>query len=88
MYSTAPLSEYVSHTSEYTSEYANTQMAGINHFCKQFDLRSELIEIGKKKSSKGGKSKPLPALTRNPVAPPDSSDEEEERERRLGAAGV
>ena len=62
-------------------------MLCINHMCKAFNIRTELLENGKKKSSKGGKSTPLPALTKNPTKEPDSSDEEEERARLLGSQG-
>ena len=35
----------------------------------------------------GGPAKPAPALTREPQAAPDSSDEEEDRLLQLGAEG-
>ena len=42
---------------------------------------------GADKSKTGRPTKPAPALTREPQAPPDSSDEEDERLLQLGAEG-
>ena len=51
-------------------------------------MRRELATMGKSKALKAGRpAKPAPALTREPQAAPDSSDEEEDRLLQLGAEG-
>ena len=57
---------------------------------KFFNVRYELLPIGKKRmKKKGGNMKALePALTRVPTREPDSSDDEEEEAIRLGEQGL
>ena len=65
-----------------------SHVLGLNHVLKGFNLRRELATMGKSKALKAGRpAKPAPALTREPQAAPDSSDEEEERLLQLGAEG-
>ena len=57
----------------------------VNHLLLAFNVRYQLLPIGKKGDQKmGRKSKPKPALTREPRRDPDSSDEEVARALALG----
>jgi hypothetical protein len=69
-----------------------SHVLAINHILRNYNVRYELKDIqteaSKKAAAKGGNTKkPLPALQRARVAPPDSSDEEEERLQALGQQG-
>ena len=59
----------------------------VNHIEKQFNVRAQLVTIGKSTGkTTGGKAK-APALMRLPQRAADSSDEEDERQLQLGMAG-
>jgi hypothetical protein len=69
-----------------------SHVLAINHITKQYNVRYELSMLqtrsSKKAAIKGGNVKRVaPALTRAPVAAPDSSDEEEAELLRLGEQG-
>ena len=61
----------------------------MNHILLAYNVRYQLLPIGKRGDQKTGrKSKPKPALTREPRRDPDSSDEEVERALALGEQGL
>ena len=62
----------------------------IQHMLKFFNVRYELLPIGKKRMKKTGGNMMFvePALTRVPTREPDSSDDEEEEAIRLGEQGL
>ena len=68
-----------------------SHLLAVNHLEKQFNVRAQLLSIGKGIKSKalGGDTRAhkTPALMRLPQRQPDSSDEEEERMLQLGMAG-
>ena len=67
-----------------------SHILAVNHIQKQFNVRAQLVSIGKGKSKgRGGDTRPhsVPALMRVPQREPDSSDEEDERLLQLGMAG-
>ena len=66
-----------------------SHVLAINHMLKSFNVRYQLLTIGKAASKKSGGNikKVLPALEKAPRREPDSSDEEEERALALGAEG-
>ena len=60
-----------------------SHVLGVSHILQKFNVRYQLLTIGKASSKKnkgrGNTVAPLPALQRVPRREPDSSDEEEER---------
>ena len=69
-----------------------SHVLAINHITQQYNVRHQLATLqtraSKKAAMKGGNVKRVaPALTRAPVAAPDSSDEEEAELLRLGEQG-
>ena len=66
-----------------------SHVLAINHKLKLFNVRHQLVSIGKRavKTTGGNKLHPEPALQRAPTREPDSSDEEEERLLELGRQG-
>jgi hypothetical protein len=54
---------------------------------KAFNVRGQLLQIGKSRKKTTGGQQKAPALVRLPEREPDSSDEEEERQLQLGLAG-
>ena len=67
-----------------------SHILAVNHIQKQFNVRAQLVSIGKGKSKgRGGDTRPhsVPALMRVPQREPDSSDEEDERLLQLGMEG-
>ena len=67
-----------------------SHLLAVNHLEKQFNVRAQLLSIGKGKSKALGgdtRAHKTPALMRLPQRQPDSSDEEEERMLQLGMAG-
>ena len=65
-----------------------SHILAINHITKLYNVRYVLAHIGKATAKQsGGNKKPVPALQREAAREPDSSDEEEERLRILGAEG-
>ena len=69
-----------------------SHVLAVNHITKHYNVRYEMQRLqtsaSKKAAIKAGKVvKPAPALTRAPVAAPDSSDEEEAELLALGEQG-
>ena len=64
-----------------------SHLLAVNHLEKQFNVRAQLLSIGKSTGRTTGGKQKAPALMRLPQREPDSSDEEEERMLQLGMAG-
>jgi hypothetical protein len=66
-----------------------SHVLAINHILKEVNLRRLLVRIGLKPAKlHGRKANVAPALVRQPVGEPDSSDEEAERLALLGDEGL
>jgi hypothetical protein len=64
-----------------------SHLLAVNHMEKAFNVRAQLLQIGKSKGKTTGGQQKAPALVRLPEREADSSDEEEERQLQLGMAG-
>jgi len=68
-----------------------SHVLAVNHISQQFDIRAQVVRIGKSKKAKAGPGnvkRVAPALTRLPAPEPDSSDEEQARLLLQGQQGA